>query len=71
MNQACLAHYGVSNGAACLFGGNVAPFVKTPMFVVSVRPRHICFLQGINSTAVSAYAYASPAPYIASHIFRG
>ena len=37
LNAGCLAHYGAENGVACLYGGNVAPFVQTPLMVVQSR----------------------------------
>lgn len=52
VNQDCLAAYGVADGAACLFGGNVAPFVRTPLFVVNSKHdtwQRITIL-GLNST---------------------
>jgi hypothetical protein len=37
VNQACLAHYGYAAGNECFYGGQVAPFVETPMFVVNSK----------------------------------
>ena len=37
VNQACLAHYGKGKGNECFYGGQVAPFVQTPMLVVNSK----------------------------------
>jgi hypothetical protein len=37
VNQACLAHYGELHGNECFYGGQVAPFVQTPMFVLNSK----------------------------------
>lgn len=37
VNQACLASYGFSRGNECFYGGQVAPFVETPLFIVNSK----------------------------------
>jgi hypothetical protein len=37
MNHACLVHYGAAAGWRCLLGANVAPHVKTPLFVLNSK----------------------------------
>ena len=37
VNQDCLAHYGMARGAECMFGGQVAPFIKAPMLIVNSK----------------------------------
>lgn len=34
-NDDCISHYGVDKGWSCMFGANVAPFVKTPLFILN------------------------------------
>ena len=37
VNQDCLKFYGEANGFQCMFGGNAAHFVKTPLFVLNSK----------------------------------
>lgn len=37
VNQDCLKSYGEADGYQCLFGGNAAKFVRTPIFVVNSK----------------------------------
>lgn len=37
LQQGCLNHFGESNASQCLFGGVVAPFVQSPLFVVNSK----------------------------------
>jgi len=37
VNQACLNSYGAADGWKCMFGGNAARFVSTPLFVLNSK----------------------------------
>jgi hypothetical protein len=49
----CLAHYGVARGSECLYGAQVAPFVRTPLLIVQSR---YDTWQGISIVGVNATA---------------
>jgi len=53
VNQACLAHYGAAHGNECFYGGQVAPFVQTPILVVQSKfdTWQEVSIVGINCTA--------------------